>query len=198
MRKFSDLIKENSSVQDWMTKLEQDYDIRDMAKHVVGSSLDSMMYDKGLTLRDFEQFKHDLMEGIHVDATHTLGFSLDKEIDLCMYAEEIDQDPCPETSFDQLTMVISKRAADGMLYISNKFAEKFCDKLETLTDAYDMHDFKLSDTDPYSMFSPDSTDEKGNFSLYKYRNLEDESDSNYDVYHFGEEGYPNFYLISKI
>jgi len=198
MRKFSDLIKENSSAEDWMSKFEQEHDVKDAAKHIVSASLDSMMYDSQLTLRDIEQFRNDLMEGIQVDATNVLEFSLEKEIDLCTYAEEIDQDKCPETSFDHLRMVISQRAVDGLRYISNKFAEKFCSKLDDLTDAYDMHDFKLSSRDPYEMFPPESVDVKGRFSLTKYRNLEGESDSNYDVYHFGEEDYPNFYLISKI
>lgn len=198
MRKFTDLLKENNTAHDWMHNLEEDYDIKNAVKEIVKSALNSIMHNKDLTLRDFEEFEEKLLKDIHVDNTDVLNFSLEKEIDLCIYAEEMDGVECPRTSFELLKMVISNRAVEALIMMVYSYAGKFFEKLENMTDAYDMHDFRLSDNDPYSMFQPDSTDTKGRFTYTTYRNLDNDPNSNYNVYNYCEEGYPEFYLISKI
>lgn len=198
MRKFTHFLKENSSAQDWMSKVESSYDIAQVARDCVTASLDSMMFEQDLTLRDFEDFSSKLIGGLKMDETDILHFDLEKELDLCIYAEEVDQEECPQTSFELLQMVITRRAVDGLRYIAEKYANKFLSRFETLTDAYDLHDFRLAQKDPFSNYPPKSVEDKPHFSVYNYRGLDNDAQSNYDVYHFSEKGYPEFYLVSKV
>lgn len=192
---FKDFIlKEN----EFFKKLEEDVEVESIIEDAIRHAFYNI--DRGLEIRDYETFSDIFRKNLSVDETDMLSLSLDKELDLCMYAEDRDGEKCPSISFDQLSMIISKRALDAIRYMLSDKGEKVVKILEVVIDTYDLHDFKYYREDPYSHFSPKNISQSGNFSIYHYRKLDNDSNSNYDVYHYhnSESMIPDFYLVSKV
>lgn len=188
------IIKEN----EFFKKLEEDVDV----ESIIEESIKNAFYniDNGLEIRNYETFSEIFQKNLLVDETDLLELNLDKELDLCMYAEERDGEKCPSISFDQLAIHISKRALDAIRYILYDKGNKVIEILESIIDAYDLHDFKYYREDPYSYFAPKNVSQYNNFSIYHYRKLDNDVNANYDVYHYHnkESLVPDFCLVSKV
>jgi len=190
MLRYCQYIKEN-----FFDKLEEDSHVEEIVNDIINSAIFNV--ENGIEMYDFDDFKKAIFDQIHVDTTDTLTLDTDKEIDLCMYAEENLGSKCPETSFDQLSMVISNTAIDAIRIMVEKKLNAFLEHFEMIIDVNDMNSFKFYKSDPFEHYPPNSIDVNKNFTVTKYRKLD--GDGDYDVYNYSKsDDIQNIYLVVKL
>jgi hypothetical protein len=155
----------------FMQKMEEDYDNLDIVKHVISTMMEDIE-DK--VTDDKDKFEELVMDNIKIDETDILNLTLEQEIDLCIYAEENnDEFKCPETSWDDLRGVISKNAVNGIGFmVDNKLRTDFLDPLEKFMEDNELEYGDIRTRESYSHSAPTRVRSIENGEIYEYRKLD--------------------------
>jgi hypothetical protein len=175
-------------------KMEEDYDILNTAKGIIRQALESIDVDN---VSNSDEFDEALKEKINIDETDLINFSIDKEIDLCIYAEENEGGSCPETPFELLTTVIGKYAMNGLnIIVDNILTEKILTPFNEFMEANNLDYSDISMTESYGHSAPKSVKSIKNGEIYQYRKLD--GDFDVDEYMYQNDEFKLEIYIKKI
>jgi hypothetical protein len=184
IKNFNSFIVNESteSTSEFMEKVRTDYDIVEEVKSVISLSIERI---DGKNINTADDFR-DVIEGdAGADATNLSGFDLDKQLDLCIYAEDENDSKCPACSFDDLVGIISKYAVDGLNYIVNSYLYEFLERLDVFMKKNGLSYSNIHRFERFGMLSPISQKpvENGYVSLYQ----EAKEDPKFEEYSYTDE-----------
>lgn len=184
VKKFNSFIVNESaeSVAEFMTKTREDYDIVEHVKSVISRSIERI---QGKNINTEAEFRERMEEQAVVDETDIAGFDLDKQIDLCSYAEEENNTQCPACPFDELVGVIYKHALNGLNYIVDSYLYEFLERLDTFMKKNGLSYSNIHRFERFGMLAPISQKsiENGSVSLYQ----EAKEDPKFEEYNYNDE-----------
>jgi uncharacterized protein YlzI (FlbEa/FlbD family) len=184
VKNFNSFIVNESadSVNDFMAKVREDFDVVDQVKSIISKSIERI---DGKPITTFDDFENLIVEETEADETDIAGFNLDKQLDLCIYSEEISSVKCPECSFDDLSGIIYKNAVYGLNYIVEEYLSSFIQKLDTFMKKYNLPYNNIHRFERFGMLAPISQKsiENGSVSLYQ----EAKEDPKFEEYNYNDE-----------
>lgn len=125
IKSFNSFINEEFEEKDFSQKLEEDFDIIDAVKRILNFGLESAV-EKLADVTEGEEFTNVLFDSLRVDATDLVEFDLSKEIDICIYSEDVGGTGCPACKWDDLAGHISDNAIIGLTFLAeNLIRENF-------------------------------------------------------------------------
>jgi hypothetical protein len=180
MKRFKDFLKEEYQEKNFYEKLVEDPDIVDEVAGVIGLAIEHFEFNHDIKTAD--DFREHLLDSIVVDATRIPG-DLDKQLDLCIFEENEGGGKCPETSWDELSGVISKHAVNGESIIADQYANRIADEFIEFMTSNKLSDYtQISWKDTYDYAAPKKVRSLKNGEIQEFRNLD--GSFNVDQYTF--------------
>ena len=186
IKKFKNFtVNENSSENDFRTKLIEDYDVQQEAKSIITIGLEKIS-SKLYKVTNFQEFLDTVFNIINIDETNMLDFDIDRKIDLCIISEDDGFGGCPETSWEQLLNVINNSAIGGLDSLVREIIKDICfENLEQFMADNGLNYSDISSDDTYSYAAPKMVKSIKNGELYQYRKLDGEIDVDVYIYNGG-------------
>jgi hypothetical protein len=198
IKNFNSFIVNESaeSVVEFLTKVREDLDIMGEVKPILNSSFERLSSKKINTVDDFREAMED---ATGADATNLSGFDLDKQLDLCIYAEEEEDGNdkgCPACSFDDLAGIINDNAVNGLNYIVNSYLHPLLDRIESFMNNNNLSYSNIHRFEQYDMLAPLSqkTIVNGSYSIYQ----EAKEDPKFAEYNYIDEELGTEFYITKM
>jgi hypothetical protein len=195
IKKFNSFIVNESteSVADFMTKVREDFDIMDEVKPILNLSFERINIKKINTVDDF---RNQMEEAAVADATNLSGFDLDKQLDLCIYAEEEMGNKCPACSFDDLAGIINDNAINGLNLIIDSYLYPLLERIDSFMKNNDLSYSNIHRFERFDMLAPLSqkTIVNGSYSVYQ----EAKEDPKFAEYNYIDEELGTEFYITKM
>ena len=159
-KNFKQFLNEEQSFDQ---KMRQDGDFLDIVASVINATLESLP-----TKEDCVDFREFLNEHAHIDATNLLGLTLSQEIDLCIFAEDFDFQPCPETKWEYLEGAIGDNAISAFGIYFDEMSSEVCTRVDAFMKEHGLSLKFAYWQDPYSFSDPNKMTDVDYGSIYHY------------------------------
>lgn len=199
IKKFSHFIKNenySSNTEEFMDKLINSPDIQSELKSILKLTLEKVFYVSAKV--DSESLSEQVKSKATIDETNLLEFSVDTQIDLCCYAQEIDGGKCPSVDWELLLETIGKFAISGLNYIFDELVEgKFTPKFNKFMEDNQLQYSRIRHTESFGSASPNKVIPIENGEINQYRKLD--GSYNVDEYIYRDEELNiELYIIKEI
>jgi hypothetical protein len=180
------------SVNEFLTKVREDYDVIEAVKGVIISSVEQI---SGKNITNEEVFREIMESNTNVDGTDLAGFSFDDQLNLCIYEEEYNGTKCPETSFDDLTGIIADHAINGLQIIVDEYLTSFVDRVIEFMTNNKLDYSNIHAHESFGMLAPLSQKsiESGYISIYR----DGDEDPKFGEYTYEDEELGVKFYITK-